>query len=129
MSVIVIKLSQDLGVREEYFVWECYTPASGPFYCDLLIYVYLIIVQIVGIVLAFQTRKVKISALNDSKFIAAIVYISTIVLVILVLLIFSLRGYINVEAAIFNGGIIVMATVFVSLTFIPKVSMLHVSKL
>ena len=75
---------QELGIREEYFVWTCYKPPYCAFYCDLFIFAYLALLQIVGLVLAFQTRKVKITALNDSTFVAAVVYISSIVLVALV---------------------------------------------
>ena len=74
-----------------------------------------------GIVLAFQTRKVKISALNDSTFVAALVYISSIVLVALVLVTFALRGYINIQGAIFSGGVLLLAFVYLILMFIPKV--------
>ena len=80
-------------IREEYSVWRCYEIGSPPFYCDLLISIYLALLQIVGIVLAFQTRKVKIRVLSDSKFVAALVYISSIVLVVIVLTTFILRSY------------------------------------
>ena len=108
-------------IREEYSVWRCYEAGSPPFYSDLLIFIYLALLQIVGIVLAFQTRKVKIRVLNDSKFVAALVYISSIVLVVIVLTTFILRNYINVSAALFSGGIIILATIFLALMFIPKV--------
>ena len=73
------------------------------------------------ILLAFQTRKVKITILNDSKFVAVLVFISSIVLVKLILVTFSLKGYINISAALFNGGVLVWATTFLALMFIPKV--------
>ena len=79
------------------------------------------LLQIVGIVLAFQTRKVKISALNDSTFVAALVYISSIVLVALLLVTFGLRGYINVQGAIFSGGVLILAFVYLIVMFAPKV--------
>ena len=76
----------------------------------------------VGIILAFQTRKVKIHILNDSKSVTALIYISSIVLVVIILITFILWGYLNISAAIFYGGIIVLATFFLILIFIPKVS-------
>ena len=111
-------------MKEEYSVWRCYEVGSPPFYCDLLIFIYLALLQIVGIVLAFQTRKVKIRVLNDSKFVAALVYISSIVLVVIVLITFILRSYINISAALFSGGIMILATVFLVLMFVPKVSII-----
>jgi gamma-aminobutyric acid type B receptor len=83
--------------------------------------VYLAVLQIVGILLAFQTRKVKLQGLRDSKFIAAIIYISSIVLVALALVTFSLRTYINIGTGIFAGGIFILTSIFLSLIFLPKV--------
>ena len=82
---------------------------------------YLAVLQIVGILLAFQTRRVKLQGLRDSKFIAAIIYISSIVLVALALVTFSLRTYINIGTGIFAGGIFILTTIFLSLIFLPKV--------
>ena len=114
-------LIQRSAVREDHFVWQCYKSGSVTFICDVLIFTYLGLLQLVGIVLAFQTRKVKILILNDSKPVAALVYISSIALVMMVLITFILRDYINVIAAVFNGGIIVLATVFLIFIFTPKV--------
>ena len=108
-------------MREVYYVWVCYEPGSPAFYCDLLIFIYLALLQIVGIILAFQTRKVKIPVLNDSKFVAALVYISSVVFVALVLITFLLRDYINISNGIFSGGIMLLATLFLILMFLPKV--------
>ena len=102
-------------------MWSCYDAGTPTFYLDLLVFIYLGLLQVLGIILAFQTRKVKIRALNDSKFVAALVYISSIVLVVIVLIMFILRSYINISAALFSGGIIVLATIFLVFTFIPKV--------
>ena len=74
-----------------------------------------------GIVLAFQTRKVKLPGLKDSKFIAATVYISSIVLIALALVTFALRTYINVSTGIRVAGILTMTTMTLVLIFIPKV--------
>ena len=103
-------------------MWRCYDVGTRPFILDIIIFVYLGLLQFVGIILAFQTRKVNISALNDSKAIAILIYISSIVLVVIVLITFILRSYINVSAAVFSGGILVLATFFLVLIFIPKVS-------
>ena len=129
MAYFSFLISQELGIRQQYFVWSCYDPATGAFYCDLLIFAYLALLQIVGIVLAFQTRKVKISALNDSTFVAALVYISSVVLVALVLVTFALRGYINIQGAIFSGGVLLLAFVYLILMFIPKVTKHHITDL
>jgi hypothetical protein len=89
---------------------------------DIIIFIYLSLLQFVGIILAFQTRKIRITALNDSKSVTALIYISSIVLVVIVLITFILRSHINISAAVFSGGIIVLATFFLVLVFIPNVS-------
>ena len=108
-------------MRQDNYVWVCYQPGSAAFYCDLLIFLYLGVLQIVGLILAFQTRKVKIPILNDSKFVAALVYISSVVFVALVLVTFLLRDYINISNGIFSAGIMLLATIFLMLMFVPKV--------
>ena len=90
-------------------------------FVQLLIYAYLILLQMVGIVLAFQTRKVRINVLNDAKSVAMLIYISSIVLVVIGLVKFFARSYINISAAIFSSGILILATFFLALIFIPKV--------
>ena len=112
---------QNSDIREDYKVWQCYNSGSATFYFDLLIFVYLGLLQLVGIILAFQTRKVKIPILNDSKSVTALIYISSIVLVVIILVTFILHGYINVTAVLFYGGIMLLATIFLVLIFIPKV--------
>ena len=76
---------------------------------------------VVGMLLAFHTRRVKIKGLNDSKFVATIIYISSIVLVALALVTFALRAYINIGTGVFVAGILTLMTIFLTLNFIPKV--------
>ena len=108
-------------MRQENYVWVCYQPGSAAFYCDLFLFLYLGVLQIVGLILAFQTRKVKIPILNDSKFVAALVYISSVVFVALVLVTFSLPAHINISNGIFSAGIMLLATISLILMFVPKV--------
>jgi gamma-aminobutyric acid type B receptor len=117
------KMSSD--VRVDYKVWQCYNSGSAPFILDLLIFIYLGLLQLVGIILAFQTRKVRIPILNDSKSVMALIYISSIVLLVIVLTTFILRGYINVSAALFSGGILSLATFSLVFIFVPKVTSLY----
>ena len=88
----------------------------------MFVYAYLIMLQLVGLVLAFLTRKVKLEGLRDSKYIAAIVYISSITIVVMVLVTFALESYVNVGTGIFVFGILALTTLFLILIFIPKVS-------
>ena len=108
-------------VREHFFVLVCYESASLSFFWRILIFIYLGILQLLGIVLSFQTRRVKYTGLRDSKYITAIIYISSIVLAVLALVTFSLRTHINTGTGIFVSGYFILTTVFLSLIFIPKV--------
>ena len=105
-----------------FCVFKCYAIGDGAFYCDVFIFVYLGVLQIVGIIIAFQTRNVHITVLNESKFVAALVYFSSIVFVALVIVTFALGSRINVSGGIFSGGILLLATLALAVTFIPKVN-------
>ena len=99
----------------------CYETASPSFFWRIFIFAYLAIIQLFGIVLSFQTRRVKYTGLRDSKFIAIIIYISSIVIVVLALVTFSLRTQINVGTGIFVSGYFILTTIMLALIFIPKV--------
>lgn len=100
----------------------CYATSSPSFYWQIFIFACFSVLQIVGIVLAVQTRKVKVPSLRDSKFVAAIIYISSILIFALAMETFALRNYINIGAGIITAGIFSLTTVFLALIFIPKVS-------
>ena len=71
--------------------------------------------------MAFHTRRVKVKALNDSKEIAAIIYINSIILALLVVTEFVLVNYQNIYAAMFGLGLLIAGSLFLGLMFIPKV--------
>ena len=81
--------------------------------------------QVIGLVLAIQTRKVKLRGLRDSKYVAAVIYISSISIVVMALVTFALDMYINIGTAILATGIFLIATIFLVLIFVPKVGMHH----
>ena len=82
---------------------------------------YLGLLQIIGIVLALQTRKVKIEALNDSKSVAAVIYATGIALVLLGVANFALGQYLNIDQILLNGTVIFGTFAFLGIVFIPKV--------
>ena len=108
-------------MRIEYFVLVCYEGAGAALYWRIFLYAYLVMLQIVGIMLAFQIRKVKIKSLKDSTFVVANVYISSIVIVIFILVTFALRTFVNAYSGIFAVGTLILTTMFLALTFVPKV--------
>ena len=85
------------------------------------------LLQIVAIFLAFHIRKVKIKALNDAKEIAAIIYINSIILVIMVVSVFVLDTYHDTHAALFGLALLLQASCFLGIIFIPKVCRKHLN--
>ena len=87
-------------------------------------YTYKGLLQILAMFMAFHVRNVKIKALNDTAQIVMIVYINSIVLITIVVSYFFLSSYHNTYATFFATSMLVGATVFLSLIFIPKVSII-----
>lgn len=78
--------------------------------------------QIAEIVLMIQTRKVKIS---DAKTTAVVIYVTTIVYVILLIIRFAFNGYQNTAAAFYATGFIATSYTVIVITFVQKVSKLY----
>ena len=100
-------------------MYHCHKDASW----IIVTFLYLALLQVIGIVLAIQTSNVKVKVLNDSKYIAALIYISSIVLITRAVAVFAVPNLLNVREAIFSGGIILISTAILSLVFIPKVNL------
>ena len=79
----------------------------------------------VGLFLAFETRKVKIKSLNESRFIAMSVYGAVIVSVTLIPIGFWLQNFPNVQYGIIGIMIMLSTSVILGLIFVTKVSELY----
>ena len=76
----------------------------------------------VVVFLAIRTRKVKMKGLDDSKFIIASTYATSIFMIPTQISLFLLsRGFLNAFIVIFGGNIFVANTTTLSLVFVPKV--------
>lgn len=84
-------------------------------------YTYKGLLQLVAMFMAFHTRKIKIRALNDSKEIAAIVYINSIIMLLLALTEFTLRRHHYVYSGVNGIVLLIGGSLFLGLIFIPKV--------
>jgi len=105
-----------------YYFYYCHSRIASVIWV-IVSFAYKLLLQVVAIYFAFKTRKVKIKPLNDSKQIAAIIYITSLILVASVGAGFALGHlYLNVFAAVLGGGRMVIATIILALIFIPKVS-------
>ena len=81
--------------------------------------------QIIALLLAFSIRKVKVKGLDDAKYIAAAIYVTSIVLAVIIVATYSLKDVINAFAALFCTGFLVGTTVILILVFVPLVSQLQ----
>lgn len=108
-----------MGINQKYMVYVCSTGSSTIWLG--ISFAYKGLLQVIAIFMAFHTRRVKIKALNDSKETAAIIYINSIILVLVTVAVFVLEGYHNVHAALFGLALLVQASLFLGLLFIPKV--------
>ena len=79
------------------------------------------VLQVIALVFAFATRKVKVKGLDDSKYIAAAIYVTSVVLAFAIITSFSLRDFVNVFATLFSTGFFIGTTVILGLVFVPKV--------
>ena len=71
--------------------------------------------------LAFRTRKVKIKALNDAKYVALIIYMTTAVVIIMIVCAILLTDLLNADGAVFSGLLYIFTTIVLTVLFIPKV--------
>ncbi|XP_064390848.1 gamma-aminobutyric acid type B receptor subunit 2-like [Halichondria panicea] len=116
----------EFGIRIEYMSYQCYVSSNVPQTAMLaLLFAYLALLQIIGIILAIQTRKVKIKLLNDSKYIAALIYTSSLVLILIGVISFTATRIPNIGEALTSGGLWVVTVLFLSLVFIPKMVSLY----
>ena len=98
---------------------RCYS-SSEPIWLGVL-FGYKIIVQAIGVYLAFKIRKVKIRGLNESKEVSAILYITSTILAVMIITSFVLGDYIDVDGFIFGIGLCTATTVVLVFTFVTKV--------
>ena len=84
-------------------------------------FAYIILTQLFSVFLAFRTRKVVIKALNDSKYVTIIIYLSTVTVTMMIIFTVKLDGLLNADGAVFGGLIYIFTTIILTILFIPKV--------
>ena len=115
----ILSMQQTEVVHENY-VYACNTDGRG--ILIILLYISKIILQVISLILAFRTRKVKVKGLDDSKYISAAIYITTIVLPVSVFASFTLRTHVNAFPAVVGAAHYFGATAILLLVFVPRVS-------
>ena len=86
-----------------------------------VLYGYKALLQVVALIFAFSIRKVKVKGLNDTKFINAIVYITSIATAVVIVAAYTLNTKINSFAVLFSIGFLTGATTTLGIIFVPKV--------
>ena len=120
-AIQIFSISQVSGIRTEYYFYSCQSQSDHDRIWLGVLFGYKAILEIIGILLAFTTRKVKVKGLNDAKFIAGVIYITSIIIAVIIISFIALNEYLNALAAIYSVGYVLDATVILGLIFIPKV--------
>lgn len=110
---------QSEGIRVTYRVERCYSDTEV-IWLPIIIG-YKLILQAIGAFLAFNIRKVKIKGLNDSREISAILYVTTILTFVVVVVNFVFGDYINVDGGVYGFVISTATTCVLTFIFVPKV--------
>ena len=121
--VLSIMNENTLQVRDEYhqyFLYVCESDRQVVVYAVL--FGYKGVLQVFALLLAFRTRNVKIKGLDDSRYIAASVYVTSIVLTVIIVSTYTLGHYVNAYPAVVGMGLLLGTTTILGLVFIPRVS-------
>ena len=94
-----------------------------------ILHLYKGILQLCALVFAFQTRKVKIEGLNDTKYITAFVYTTSIILAMTFIASLVLYDYINIHALVYSFGIWLAISAVLGFMFIPKVGITQLEQI
>ena len=109
-----------MGVIEDHYIIICGNPP--PDYAVAAITVTIkFALHVIAIVLAIRTRNIEVEAVNDAKETQAIVYISTALIILVVVCNFTLEGYANAYGLAIGILSYLDCVTFLGLTFIPKV--------
>ena len=123
LRLCLLSFPQSLGVLEFHSYYACYSESQQIWL--FMSYIYKFLLQIAAIYFAFTSRKIRVKALNDSKEVAAIIYITSLLLVISAFGFWIGLVYLNTSTAVFGLAQLLTATVILGLLFIPKVRDLH----
>ena len=86
-----------------------------------VLYGYKALLQIIAILFAFSIRKVKVKGLDDAKYIAVAVYVTSIVTAVIIVATYTLYDFSNALSVVLCSGIFIGATIILLLVFVPNV--------
>jgi hypothetical protein len=118
-QVLYSKYTQARGIIYEYSIYICESHSRT--ITISVVYGYKAVLQVIALIFAFSIRKVNIKGLDDSPFIIAAIYVSSIVLAVILVSSVTLKDFENVFAVVYCTGFFVGATAILLLVFVPKV--------
>ena len=113
--------SKEKGILENYYVVPCGNQIYFYVFLALTI-IYKLALHVVGLVLAFLTRNIKVDVLNDYRYNTAIIIASSMLLVVICFILPPLFKYIDVYDLVWGILTFLFISIYLGLTFIPKVS-------
>ena len=78
-------------------------------------------VQVFGLMLAFQSHKIQMRIFTESNWVAAIIYSTSLCVVVIILSEIALPGLLDAGTALLNTAELIATTIILALVFIPKV--------
>ena len=111
---------QEFGIVTDYYVYICNSTARDIFLG--ILYGYKMVLQVIALLLAFSIRKVKVKGLDDAKYIAAAVYVTSIVMAGIIVANYTLKDVIDVFAVLYCTGFVVGTSVILIFVFVPQVT-------
>ena len=112
--------SKAKGILENYYIIGCGKSIYFPLLLAISI-IYKMILHAVGLVLAFLTRNIKVDILNDYRYNTAIIIASSLLLLAVSITLPPLADYINWYSSVWSIEVFLINSVYLGLTFIPKV--------
>ena len=100
-------------------MWVCTSLPRDVFLAVL--YGYKMALQILALVFAFSIRKVKVKGLDDSKYVAAAIYVTSLAQAVIIVATFTVTPYINGFAVLFSISFFIGTTAILLLVFVPLV--------
>ena len=110
---------QVLAITTFYFTYLCNSTAREVFLG--ILYGYKMVLQIIALVLALSTHRVKVKGFNDAKYIAAVIYVTSIEVALIIISIYTLSGFVNGFVAVISSVDFLGTTLTLGLVFVPKV--------
>jgi len=109
-----------MSVEYHYFIYNCSSTSQ-----DItlgVLYGYKAVLQGATVIMALKTRKVNIQGLNDWQEIVMTTYLTSFVLVIILIVNYTVEDMINTFTALTSLSFFTGATAIILLVFVPKVT-------